>query len=163
MLEGSIDKRDSRKKLFVVPESRNARKGRRTPATCKLTIMRRESPLVVVAFNRARSTGGLEGWAATGGPGPPSKPVGRPAPTGPCRFLDDQVVQHPRDARLLLASISALARGTQPRDVLAFDKESKPFDARFERRPCSRPHVFGHPTTRSRQPPSVLGRKAGRM
>ena len=69
------------------PESRSARRGRRHPATCKLTIIRRESPLVVVAFNRARSTGGLKGWVATGGPGPPSKPVGRPASTGSGRFL----------------------------------------------------------------------------
>ena len=133
MLGGSIDKQDSRKKLFVVPESRSARRGRRTPATCKLTIIRRESPVEVVAFNRARSAGGLEGWAATGGPGPPFQPVGRPAPTGPDRFLDVRPVQHPHDGRPLLAPILALAHGTLPRDVLACDNESKPFDARCER------------------------------
>ena len=82
-------------------------------------MIRRESPLVVVAFNRARSAGGLEGWAATGGPGPPFQPVGRPAPTGPDRFMDLRPVQHPHDGRPLLAPIMGLAHGTLPRDVLA--------------------------------------------
>ena len=153
MLGGSIDKQDSRKKLLVAPESRSARRGRRHPATCKLTMIRRESPLVVVAFNRACSTGGLKGWAATGGPGPPSKPVGRPAPTGPGRFLNVRPGQRPHVGRPLHAPISALARGALPRDVLAFDNESKSPNARYERRPYRESHVVGHPTTRSHRSP----------
>ena len=76
MLGGIIDKHDSRKKLFVAPGSRSARRSSRTPATCKLIIIRRESQLEVVAFNRADNTGELEGKAATGGPGPPFQPRG---------------------------------------------------------------------------------------
>ena len=56
-------------------------------ATCKLTIIKRESPLVVVALNRARSTGGNEGRAATGEPDLHFLPLGRPAPTGSGRCL----------------------------------------------------------------------------
>ena len=59
---------DSRKKLFVASESRTALRGRWTPATCILTILKGESPLVMVALKRARSTGGLEGKAATKDP-----------------------------------------------------------------------------------------------
>ena len=69
-------------RYFVAPESRSARRGSRIPATGRLTMFKRESPLVVVPFYSARSTEDLGGRAATGEPGPPFKPVGRPAPTG---------------------------------------------------------------------------------
>ena len=62
-------------------------------------MIRREPPLVVVAFNFVRSTGRLGGWAATGGPGPPFKPVELPAPTGPGRFLDVRSGQRPHNGR----------------------------------------------------------------
>ena len=82
MLGGSIDIQDSQKKLFVAPEFRSASRGHRTPSTCKLTIIKHNKPLVVVvSINRACSTGKIEGRAVTGGPEPPSQPVGRPAPT----------------------------------------------------------------------------------
>ena len=76
MLGGSINTNHSRKKLFVVPESRSTCRGRLTPATCKLILIRRESQLEVVAFNRAGNTGELEGRAATGGPETPFQPRG---------------------------------------------------------------------------------------
>ena len=82
MLGDSIYKHDLRKKLLASPEYRSARRCRRTRATCKLTIIKRESPLVVVTCN----TGGLEGKATTGEPGLLFQRVGRPAPTGPSRF-----------------------------------------------------------------------------
>ena len=91
--------------------------GRRS-ATCKLRKIRRESPLVMMVFNRTRRTGGLEGRDATGGPGTLFQPVERPAPTGPGRFLDLQPKQHPLYCRLLCAPISALARGASPRNCL---------------------------------------------
>ena len=136
MLGGSIDTQDSRKKLFVAPESRSARRGRRIPATSRLTIIRRESPLVVVAFDRARSTDGLGGRAATGGPEPPFKLVGRPAPTGLVRFFDELAEHLPHDGCSSHLPTSVLARGIQLHDVLDFGIESRSSDVRYGRRPC---------------------------
>ena len=51
-----------------------------------MIIIRRESPLVVMALKRERSTGGLAGRSATGRPGLLFQSVGRSAPTGPDLF-----------------------------------------------------------------------------
>ena len=61
--------------------------------------------------------------------------VGCPAPTGPGLILNVRPGQRPHDGCPQHAPISALARGTQPRDALAFDNKSKPFDARCKHHP----------------------------
>ena len=90
---------------------------------------------MVVAFDRARSTDRLGGRAVTGGPGPPFKPVGRPAPTGLFRFLDELAEHLPHDGCPSYVLTSVLARGIQPRDVPALGIESRSSDVRYERRP----------------------------
>ena len=72
---------------------------------------RRESLLDVVAVNRSRSTEKLRGRAATGGPEPPFKIVGHPAPTGLGRFLDVKAEHLYRDARPSYAPTEVLAHG----------------------------------------------------
>ena len=108
MLECSIDKHVLRKKLFV-DESRSA--------------------------NLACSTEGLEDRDAIRGPWPLFQPVGRPAPTGPVRFLDVRPGQHPRDGNPLHMSILPMSRGIQPRNAMPFASNSKSSDARCECHP----------------------------
>ena len=86
-MEDSTNKHYLRKKLFVAPDFRSSRRGRRIPVTFKLTIIRRTSLLVAVTINRARSTRGNEEKAATEEPGPSFLLVGRPANTGLGRFF----------------------------------------------------------------------------
>ena len=119
--------------------------------------MRRKSPLVVMALNRASSKKGLEGRTSTQRPGALLQQVGRPAPTVLRRLLDVRPGKRPHYWRSLHTPISALARGTQTRDVQAVFNEIKAFVARREHRSCGASHVVGHSATQSHQSPLVLG------